>query len=119
MRMGNDHGQLVQIQVRSYPFQVVDMWHNKTITGLHTYVIRTLPTLCLKEGLLSSKRSCLSILRGKDDVPWIMSSSMLWSILLYYLENCVGIYPGNKNLPGHDKENVHFITISGNVSVTR
>ena len=36
MRMGNDHGQLVQIQVRSYPFQVVDMWHNKTITGLHT-----------------------------------------------------------------------------------
>ena len=36
MRMGNDHGQLVQIQVGSYPFQVVDMWHNKTITGLHT-----------------------------------------------------------------------------------
>ena len=36
MRMGNDHWQLVQIQVGSYPFQVVDMWHNKIITGLHT-----------------------------------------------------------------------------------
>ena len=26
----------VALQVGSYPFQVVDMWHNKTITGLHT-----------------------------------------------------------------------------------
>ena len=31
-RMGNDHEQLVQIQVRSYPFQVLDMWHHKIIT---------------------------------------------------------------------------------------
>ena len=26
----------VALQVESYPFQVVDMWHNKIITGLHT-----------------------------------------------------------------------------------
>ena len=26
----------VALQVGSYPFQVVEMWHNKTITGLHT-----------------------------------------------------------------------------------
>ena len=48
MRMGNDHGQLVQIQVGSYPFQVVDMWHNKTITGLHT-LCDTDPTHTLLE----------------------------------------------------------------------
>ena len=48
MRMGNDHEQLVRIQVQSYPFQVVDMWHNKTITGLHT-LCDTDPTHTLLE----------------------------------------------------------------------
>ena len=36
------------LQVGSYPFQVVDMWHNKTITGLHT-LCDTDPTRTLLE----------------------------------------------------------------------
>ena len=38
----------VALQVGSYPFQVVDMWHNKTITGLHT-LCDTDPTHTLLE----------------------------------------------------------------------
>ena len=38
----------VALQVRSHPFQVVDMWHNKTITGLHT-LCDTDPTRTLLE----------------------------------------------------------------------
>ena len=36
------------LQVGSYPFQVVDMWHNKTITGLNT-LCDTDPTRTLLE----------------------------------------------------------------------
>ena len=38
----------VALQVGSYPFQVVDMWHNKIITGLHT-LCDTDPTRTLLE----------------------------------------------------------------------
>ena len=38
---------------------------------------------CLRHSSCCLRHLILLIARDKDDVPWIMSSSMLWSILLY------------------------------------
>ena len=73
------------------PFKLWTCGIIKQLLAFIPYVIQTLPALYLKEGLLSSQRSRLSILRAKDDVPWIMSSSMLWSILLYSSPGTPGV----------------------------
>ena len=74
---------LCRFKLEATPFKLWTCGIIKQLLAFIPYVIQTLLTLCLKEGLLSLKRSCLSIVQGKDDVPWIMSSSMLLSILLY------------------------------------
>ena len=76
-------GSLCRFNSEANPFQVVDMWHNKTITGLHT-LCDTDPTRTLLERrpVIIAKGHVYLFCGGKDDVPWIMSSSMLWSILL-------------------------------------
>ena len=96
-------GSLCRFKSEATPFKLWTCGIIKQLLAFIPYVIWTLPTLCLKEGLLSLQRSCLSILWGKDDVPWIMSSFMLWSILLYdfMFENPHPVFNVTKSLkPG-------------------